>query len=59
MRLAAASQAAAVLAALVGTRISTTVTPMTVGYLLYSALALAAALWARPKSHEQTVKRNL
>lgn len=50
---------AAVLAALVGTRISTTITPMAVGYLLYSALALAAALWARPKDHEQTVERNL
>ena len=38
----------AVLAALVDTRISTTITPMAVGYLLYSTLALAGALWARP-----------
>jgi DHA1 family bicyclomycin/chloramphenicol resistance-like MFS transporter len=38
----------AVLAALVDTRISTTITPMAVGYLLYGTLALAGALWARP-----------
>ena len=49
----------AVLAALVDTRISTTVTPMTVGYLLYGILALAAALWARPESRDPTVTRNL
>jgi DHA1 family bicyclomycin/chloramphenicol resistance-like MFS transporter len=42
----------AVLAALVDARISTTVTPMTVGYLLYSVLALAAALWARPEGRD-------
>ncbi|MCH2434154.1 MAG: MFS transporter [Acidimicrobiales bacterium] len=50
---------AAVLAALVDARISTTVTPMTVGYLLYGILALAAALWARPESRDPTVQRNL
>jgi len=50
---------AAVLAALVDARISTTVTPMTVGYLLYGALAMAAALWARPESRDPTVQRNL
>jgi DHA1 family bicyclomycin/chloramphenicol resistance-like MFS transporter len=44
----------AVLAALVDVRISTTVTPMTVGYLLYGALAMAAALWARPESRDPT-----
>jgi len=49
----------AVLAALVDVRISTTVTPMTVGYLLYGALAMAAALWARPESRDPTVQRNL
>ena len=41
----------AVLAALVDARISTTVTPMAVGYLLFGLLALAAALWARPEGH--------
>ena len=41
----------AVLAALVDARISTSVTPMTVGYLLFGLLALAAALWARPEGH--------
>ena len=50
---------AAVLAALVDARISTTVTPLTVGYLLYGILALAAALWARPESRDPTVQRNL
>jgi DHA1 family bicyclomycin/chloramphenicol resistance-like MFS transporter len=50
---------AAVLAALVDARISTTVTPMTVGCLLYGILALAAALWARPESRDPTVQRNL
>ena len=39
----------AVLAALVDARISTRVTPMTIGYLLFGLLALAAALWARPE----------
>jgi len=46
----------AVLAALVDARISTTVTPMTVGYLLYGILALAAALWARPESRDPTAQ---
>jgi len=39
----------AVLAALVDAQISTSTTPMTVGYLLYSFTALVAARWARPK----------
>ena len=56
---ACSTAGSAVLAALVDTRISTTVTPMTVGYLLYGILALAAALWARPESHDPTVTRNL
>ena len=46
----------AVLAALVDARISTTVTPMTVGYLLYGILALTAALWARPESRDPTAQ---
>ncbi len=45
----------AVLAALVDTRISTTITPMVVGYLLYGTLALAGALWARTSGGEKAV----
>ena len=40
----------AFLAALVDAQISTSTTPMAVGYLLYGTVALVAALWARPGS---------
>ena len=40
----------AVLAALIDAQISTSTTPMAVGYLLYGTGALVAALWARPGS---------